>query len=421
MSALTHRRSDHRAHKPIAGKHTDCWHLWLAAVIAATCLVLTGTAHATDWGFANAGMCDHWGKYGAWPGGTYLGDCGSYSNGYSQDATFEALTQNRDVATGGQTPIGQHSANERFFLAWDAAGTDTWKKGLGSGCVQATRFQPAAQAQDMPSLIDAAIRARQNGENVVISLVPDVHGYDGLSYSPSSPSYPPEAHWGMSIPPTPVDLFCGAYEALALLRSWGQAAGVTMDGHVALEAFNEPDNVGVSPSVAASDFCWVEGAAAEFGDWTLAGVFRSGGAYDFPDNSYINQYIGVLKHYACPVAHWSFHDYADIGRPNSAFPDAIHFLATLRNWGEPTNDVWVTESGPNGYPPSTYNVCDYSDQYYMAHLWLNLLRSGLVQHLFWYDAPSTSIFSGIYNPPGEDCTASVDGPNVAYRVLDTDY
>jgi hypothetical protein len=399
-----------------------------AAVMASIALVaLPGIAHATNWGFANGSMCDPWGSGD--PNSSYLGPCtGSLDNGYALNSwggAYAGLVNNQDIARGGSpTPIGQHSAYERFFITWDAAGSDTWNGVTSLGCVASSHRSNGAQSIQV--LTRAVERAQANGETAVIAFGQDgstFHQYDGLHWlsATSTDSYPSNAYVGQ----TPnaggyrgtasvVNEYCGVYEALSYLAS----QGVNM-GQIVVEPFNEPEWNGESAANAAYDYIWANAAAVNWGEWTLAGVFSGGGRPGYVGN-YVASYMGTMQGAKVSPAHWSFHDYNDVANQDSSWPEVSAMKQALGNHGFSAGDIWITESGLNRYPNSGLDICADGTQAGQAETWLALLRSGQVAHVFWYDWPSTTgSIGGLYNANGYNCGSSPPYTAMkSYWVLD---
>jgi hypothetical protein len=283
-------------------------------------------------------------------------------------------------------------------------------------------------------LVDAALKAESNGEDVIIAFGQDgnaaqnsgkenFHAFDGLAWTSDThtSSYPASAFVGQ----TPnaggyqgtgsvLNEYCGVYEALA----WLQAGGVNM-GRVAVEPFNEPENNYETAVNAANDWVWANDAAGYWGDWTFAGVFASGGSSGYEWN-YVNAYLTQIQADSVSPAHWSFHDYIDVANQDPSFTQAWDMDWWLGHFGLPSNDVWATESSLNNYPdPNGIDLCNVSIQQGEARSWLGLLRSGLVEHLFWYAWPGAGSVGGMYNLSTNSCGGEPgQSPMQSYWTLD---
>ncbi len=132
-----------------------------------------------------------------------------------------------------------------------------------------------------------------------------------------------------------------------------------------------------------------------------------------------------LSHYNQYATSWSFHDYTDPmlsaeqgcspGNPYAcSTTDEYKFVDTLEEWGEPTGDIWMTESGYHhvcgahscGYYNFPLSAC--YDQYHnakscyvltatqeadAAYDWRSYLPAQIVAHMFWYEYVSTDDYS----------------------------
>jgi hypothetical protein len=167
-----------------------------------------------------------------------------------------------------------------------------------------------------------------------------------------------------------------------------------------VEAFNEPDNSSayVNPSQAGRYF----GDLAATGGsqvHAIAGVFESPyddyNGYITQDPTYATDYVQALKlsGYNSSAASWSFHDYndtTDSGTVQYCSPSDFsacnhqgvsHFISWLQSQGEPTSDVWVTESG-DASVGGAWLTHTRSEEANTAYGW-EQLRS-YAQHTFWY-------------------------------------
>ncbi|TMM04244.1 MAG: hypothetical protein E6G05_06485 [Actinobacteria bacterium] len=161
-----------------------------------------------------------------------------------------------------------------------------------------------------------------------------------------------------------------------------------------VEAFNEPDNGAyyVDPSHAAGYF----GELVATGGsqvHAIAGVFESAW-----DGTYATTYVNALKSsgYSSSATSWSVHDYndtTDAGTIQNCSPSDLpacnhqsvsQFIWWLQSQGEPTSDVWITESGDakNCSSNGCWLTHSRSEEANTAYGW-EQLRS-YAQHTFWY-------------------------------------
>lgn len=158
-----------------------------------------------------------------------------------------------------------------------------------------------------------------------------------------------------------------------------------------VEAFNEPDNSSyyVDPSQAGryfGDLVAVAGSQVH----AIAGVFESPW-----DEAYATAYVNAVKSsgYNSSATSWSVHDYNDVVDSQtiqSCSPSNLsacdhqsvsEFLAWLQRQGEPTGDVWITESG-DASVGGAWLTHTRSEEANTAYGW-EQLRS-YAQHTFWY-------------------------------------
>jgi hypothetical protein len=412
----------------------------LAAAVAAL-TACPGVAAATTFGFANS-------------------DYDTSQLGYQSyyDNPGFAIVRN-DLGTGtGSTPGVKY---ERFNVSYDAFGSSD-----GKTCVQ-----PSPAGSDQQNIIAALTDAESlagGSQTPLIALNPDLYQLDTGGYaSGETPVWP-----------TDLDLICATFEMeQELLKANLIGTGKPV---VQIEAMNEPDGYGTPGSSCEPGYGMNGGecAARYFADavqgnaynasgadgHVIAGAFKSSavpaGGGGTPntncghEGSFMEGYICYLEHgdgvnipnaaplqdYNSFAKSWSFHDYDDLKNSENTdcYTDAYDcavatmndFDFTLSDWGEPTNDMWVTEAA---YYHQCGNNC-YSNltntqELNAAEAWINIAgaeKSGSLlfqapAHLFWYQYQTTSP-----NAPKRDFydSALLDGTSVAgaarqsYCVLD---
>ena len=257
---------------------------------------------------------------------------------------------------------------ERIGMPWDEFGTST-----RSRCVAptATNSLPSGFTGDIA-------KAEQLGEMPLLIIGPDIWG------ATNGYQWPAGAQTGTT--PNDREYKCGLQLMLKTLKS----KGLTRTG-MPVEAFNEPDNSAyyVQPSQAGS----------YFGDLVATGGSQvhaiAGGFESAWDQTYANAYVAAVKSsgYNTSATSWSVHDYndtTDAGTIQNCSPTNLsacnhqsvsEYLTWLQSQGEPTGDVWVTESGDASYG-GAWLTHTRSEEANTAYIW-EQLRS-YAQHTFWY-------------------------------------
>lgn len=257
---------------------------------------------------------------------------------------------------------------ERIGMPWDEFGTST-----RSRCVAptATNSLPSGFTGDIA-------KAEQLGEMPLLIIGPDIWG------ATNGYQWPAGAQTGTT--PNDREYKCGLQLMLKTLKS----KGLTRTG-MPVEAFNEPDNSAyyVQPSQAGS----------YFGDLVATGGSQvhaiAGGFESAWDQTYANAYVAAVKSsgYNTSATSWSVHDYndtTDAGTIQNCSPTNLsacnhqsvsEYLTWLQSQGEPTGDVWVTESGDASYG-GAWLTHTRSEEANTAYSW-EQLRS-YAQHTFWY-------------------------------------
>jgi hypothetical protein len=254
---------------------------------------------------------------------------------------------------------------QRLGLAWDQFGT--WN---GSQCVV-----PTETGGQPRTFIAGVAKVEQLGETPLVVIGPDIWGGTSGYKWPS----------GAQTATTPDDhqYQCGVRLMLRALA----AQGLSRTGML-VEAFNEPDNRAyyVDPSQAGryvGDLVAVAGSQ----------VHPIAGGFEGPQNdTYASAYVAALKAsgYNASATSWSFHDYGDVVASQSCSPSlpsacdhqgASHFVAWLKGQGEPTSDVWMTESG-DASRGGAWLTHTRSEEAHTAYGWEQLRH--YVHHVFWY-------------------------------------
>jgi hypothetical protein len=271
---------------------------------------------------------------------------------------------------------------QRMGVTWDEFGT--WN---GSQCV------PPTQTNSAPSTFTGDVaKAEQLGQMPLLVI-----GTDGWGAT-NGYQWPGGAQTGTV--PNDQEYKCGVQLLMQTLTSKGLART-----GMPVEALNEPDNsyFYVSPSQAASyfgDLVATGGSQVH----AIAGVFES--PYDdnngwLADPTYATDYVTALKSsgYNSSATSWSFHDYNDVvdsGTVHYCSPSDLsacdhagvsHFISWLQGQGEPTSDVWITESG-DASVGRAWLTHTRSEEANTSYGWEQLRN--YAQHTFWFQWQTSS-------------------------------